>query len=117
MTVTKVHQYQTIVGGSRLRTLPLILRDAITGEHLPLGNGSVTVHIVDETTNEVIVEDGLATQNETNPYLIEYRLTEQDAAKITRPSTWLIEWTVTDGQGLSHHHPTLCRAYVRPRNL
>lgn len=100
-----------------MRPLPLILRDSITNEHVDITGGTVTVTITDETTNEVIVANGAASQNATNPYLIEYHLTEQDVAKIKRPSTWLIEWTLTDGTGSVHHHPTLCRAYVRPRNM
>lgn len=115
MTVSKVHQYQPIVAGSRLRALPIILRDAITGEYLDMTGATVTITIIDETTNETVVADGAAEQNASNPYLIEYHLKPQEVAKITRQSTWLMEWTITDGAGRTHHHPTLCRATVRPR--
>lgn len=113
----RYHNYADQVAGSDYAPLPLILKDAATGLALDLTGASVTITIVDETSREVIVEDGEAEANSVNPYLIEYFLTEEQADKITRPSVWIAQWKLTAGSGKVHKVPTICRMQVFPAIL
>jgi len=112
--MTRYHIYAERVAGSDFTPLPLVLRNLADGLHLDLTGATVTVTIVDETTNETIVKDGVATPNAANPYLVEYHPTPDQLAKITAPSTWLVQWKVVAGNGKTHVEPTLCRTPVRP---
>lgn len=113
--MTRAHQYADVVAGNTFAPAArLELRDAVSGGHLDLTGATVTITIVDETTREVIVQDAEAEQNEVNPYLIEYFLTDDDVAKITRESTWLAQWTLTAGSGRKHLVPVICRIQVSP---
>jgi hypothetical protein len=114
---TRVHHYDEYVANSNYAPLTLDLRDARNGRHVDMTGATVTITIVDETTQEIIVLDGLATQNDDNPYWVEYYLTELEAAKITTRSTWLAYWTLTAGNGRKHHVATPCRIPVRPGTL
>lgn len=114
---TRAFQYSEIVAGSNMAPLTLELRDGRTRKPLDLLGAEITITIIDETTGNVIVEAGEAAQSSTNPYWVEYFLTDQDAAKITAPSTWLAQWTLTAGNGSKHLVPTVCRIPVKPSVL
>lgn len=108
----RVFQYSEIVAGSNYAPLTLELRSAATGYSIDLTGATVTLTLVDETSNEVIVQDGSATQNADNPYWVEYYLSDETVAKITAPSAWLAQWTVTAGNG--RKHKAIGRVPVRP---
>ena len=113
MAITRSHNYAPIVAGSTYVPLTIELRDGRTGQYLDLTGATVTITVIDERTNEVIVESGEAAPNETNPYWIEYFFTEPQAAKITAPTTWMAQWTLTIGDR-KHIVPTICRVAVFP---
>lgn len=117
MTISKAHHYAPIVRGSNYAPLTIELRDARTSRHLDLTGAEVTITILDETTGDVIVEAGEAVANETFPYWIEYHLTDLEAAKITKPSTWIAQWSLTAGNGRKWFAPIICRIPVRPSVL
>lgn len=113
--MVKVHNYNTVITGSNYAPLTLDLRDARTGLAIDLTGASVTITIRDETTGEAIVTDGTAEPNTVNPYWIEFFFTQQQTEKITAPSVWIGEWTLTAGNGRKHLVPVVCRIPVRPQ--
>ena len=115
--MAKYFQYDTIVAGSNLEPLTIELRNARNGLPLPLSGATITITIRDETTGEVIADESEATPNASNPYWVDYYLSDDESAKITTQSTWLAQWTLTAGTGKKHLVPTIGRIPVRPREV
>lgn len=114
MPTQRAHQYAEIVRGSNYAPLTLELHDVQRNTAVDLTGATVTITITDESTGEVIVQDGIATQNLQNPYWVEYFLSDVEAAKIVQPSNWEVHWSLTAGNGRVYRVPTLGRVRVKP---
>ena len=111
---TKPFQYNALASGSNFAPVTLELRDGRTSEAVNLTGAAVTVRVVDQQTGEVIVEAGVGSVNTLNPAWVEYYFTAPEVAKIERPSTWLVQWTVTAANGRVYKNPLPCLLPVEP---
>lgn len=107
--------YNTITTGSNFAPLSLLVKDGITGLPVNFTGATVTVVVKDEQTGETIVAAGSGAVNSANPTLVEFYFADEDVAKITRVTTWQVEWTIEAASGRTYVTPEPIRLPVRPR--
>ena len=107
--------YNTITTGSNFAPLSLLVKDGITGLPVNFTDADVLVVVKDEQTGEAIVAAGVGSVNGSNPTLVEFYFADEDVAKITRITTWLVEWTIVAANGRTYRTPEPLRLPVRPR--
>jgi hypothetical protein len=107
--------YNAITTDSNFAPISLELRDGRTGQSVNLTGATISVTVRDELTLETIVEDSAGSVNTANPAIVEFYFALQDVAKITRPSTWLVEWKVIAANARVYRTPEPMRLPVRPK--
>lgn len=107
--------YRAKATGSNLAPLPIQVLDE-NDQPRDMANSAVTVRVVDEQTGEVIV-DGRAADL-VQPLTLgraDFRFSADEAARITYPTTWLVQWTVIAPNGDVMVEPVEpIRLHVRP---